>query len=112
MTMHTEVDDGDAKKTSPLHTTAKMRQFGTPHLDQLDNVVMLVRSFCEKAAGDLTEVVNKRDALKESMHRNEGALGVIQSVSTQLENAKASPSGLTVKCNRWSRCSKGKNKNH
>ncbi|MCO5584414.1 hypothetical protein L7F22_038340 [Adiantum nelumboides] len=88
MTMVSNVDDGDASKGSGLLNVAKFPSLGNFSLNELDNVGMAVALSQANALTHYQEACKKRDVMQVNMHRNEGEMSIIQSVTKQLVQAK------------------------
>lgn len=88
MTVVSNVEDGDASKGPGLQNVAKFFRLGNLSLNELDDVGKAVALSQENALTQYHEKCKKRDAMQANVHRNEGAMSIIQSVTKQLAQAK------------------------
>lgn len=82
MPMVMDVDDWDAKKG-----TMKMH-IGTTPVHNLDDIVALVAAKHDKVLYELNQVAMKAEDQKAKLHRNEGAMGLILSLTKQIAAAR------------------------
>ena len=87
-TVACDLDDCNAIRRSDLHVPVKM-QLGPHAVDQLDDLLGMVARNHDKALKELDEVSLKLEGKKANLHRNEGAMALIQSLTKQLEAARA-----------------------
>ena len=88
MTAVSNVDDGDASTGSGLHNVAKFLRSGSLALQELNDVGIAVALNQAFAITQHLEACKEQDAMQENVHQNEGAMSIINSVTTQLAQAK------------------------
>ena len=82
-TMPAEVEACNTNRSASLHVPVRM------DLGRLDDILGLLEVNHRKAVQELDETFVELEAKRASMHRNEGAMGLIESIKKQLDAARA-----------------------